>query len=318
VPDGYFVVRPRTYRSWWLGRGQLENGEAAPVAERFKENLKVYPLAKADNPPPMDFVNATGRDFNTIHNNDFRLFEEVAAVIQYEHPEALDARERGLLASIGITKDQPFAPDARMRAVLERAADAAYGITRAITWDTRDERAWVYPDRKWKTAFIGGSHEFLNADGSFNAEAATLFFYYATGITPAMAMKMVGRGSQYLYTNVDEGANYLDGGKTYTLHYPPDIPAAAFWSVMMYDPETRSMLQTDQPYPGISSYTDPVFNDDGGIDFYFGPELPAGKPEANWLRTVPGKGWHTILRFYSPTEAFFEQTWRPEDIVEIR
>ena len=52
---------------------------------------------------------------------------------------------------------------------------------------------------------------------------------------------------------------------------------------------------------------------DGSVDVYFGPKAAAGK-EQNWVQTVPGKGWNTLLRFYSPLEPFFDKTWRPSEI----
>ena len=60
------------------------------------------------------------------------------------------------------------------------------------------------------------------------------------------------------------------------------------------------MVQTDQQFPSVSSqHKDLVVNADGSVDIYFGPKAPAQK--ANWIQTVPGKGWNTILRLYSPT-----------------
>ena len=44
-----------------------------------------------------------------------------------------------------------------------------------------------------------------------------------------------------------------------------------------------------------------------------GPKAPAGK-EANWVQTIPGKAWFTILRLYGPLEPWFNKTWRPDDI----
>ena len=87
-----------------------------------------------------------------------------------------------------------------------------------------------------------------------------------------------------------------------------------FVSVVVYDPQTRSELQTGQPYPSKNNVRDELIeNGDGSIDLYFGPEAPAGK-EANWIQTVPGKGWFSLLRLYSPTEAWFDHTWRPGEI----
>ena len=95
------------------------------------------------------------------------------------------------------------------------------------------------------------------------------------------------------------------------------LPAANFWSITVYDALNSSGLDNGQAYPSIGSLDDLKYNDDGSIDLFFAPELPEGVPETNWLKTVPGKGWFTLLRLYSPTEAFFDQTWRPDDFNKL-
>ena len=93
----------------------------------------------------------------------------------------------------------------------------------------------------------------------------------------------------------------------------PD-PVTHFWSVIVYDTQTRSMLQTDQRFPSVSSQNrDLQINTDGSVDVWFGPEAPAGK-ESNWVQTIPGKGWFMILRLYGPLEPWFNKTWRPGEI----
>jgi hypothetical protein len=74
------------------------------------------------------------------------------------------------------------------------------------------------------------------------------------------------------------------------------------------------MTQTDQRFPSVSSQTKGLLiNADGSVDVYFGPTAPAGK-EKNWVQTVRGRGWNTILRLYGPLEAWFDKTWRPGEI----
>jgi hypothetical protein len=163
------------------------------------------------------------------------------------------------------------------------------------------------------TPFIGGSYQFI-ADGVRNLDARTYFFLVATGITPAMSEKMIGRGSQYAVAFVDADGARLDGGKTYKVHLPPNIPAKNFWSFTLYSNQSRSMLQTDQQFPSVGSLTKGiVVNSDTSVDVYFGPKAPAGK-ENNWIQTVPGKGWFPILRLYSPLKPWFDKTWRPGEI----
>jgi hypothetical protein len=155
------------------------------------------------------------------------------------------------------------------------------------------------------------------SDGARKLNPRTWFFYIATGITPAMCMYLTGIGSQYLCATRGGDGEYLDGSRNYRLTLPPDIPESRFWSVMLYDRQTRSMLQTEQPMPSLGSQSGTVeTNPDGTTDIYFGPTAPEGKAH-NWVQTVPGKGYFTILRLYSPEAAFFDKTWRPSEIEPI-
>ena len=144
-------------------------------------------------------------------------------------------------------------------------------MARAIAYQSREAETKVYPDRNWEYIFVGGSHEFLK-NGARNLDARILFHFTAICVTPAMVHKMVGAGSQYMAAYVDANGDYLDGGQTYKLHLPPNIPINNFWSVTLYDPGTRSLLQTDQPKPSVNSFDEPEQNEDGSYDIYFGPE----------------------------------------------
>ena len=314
VPDGYFVMRSKTYGNVFLWRGFIINGSTKPVVEATKKFAKVYLLAEAKNPPPMKFTNISGKAFNTVHANDFTFFEEVNHVVQEEPNDALDPETLGVLASIGIEKGKPFAPDERMKKILTESAAVGNATARAIVFKSRLKDAYFYPESAWCTPFVGGSHEFLAQPGVRNLDARTMMFYYATFITPAMAKKMVGVGSQYAGAFVDSEGKPLDGSKTYRIHLPPNIPAKNFWSFVIYDNQTRSMLQTDERFPSIGSQKEGiVVNPDTSVDVYFAPTAPAGH-EANWVQTVPGKGWNVIFRLYGPLQPWFDKTWKPGEI----
>jgi hypothetical protein len=313
VPEGYVVLRSKTYGNLMFYRGFLEDGSTKTSLENTRNFYKAYSLSDAGNPPPMKFINVSGKEFNTIHANDFHFYEEVNAIVQYEPNEASDPETLGLLAAIGIEKGKEFAPDARMKKILTEAVAVGNATARALTFRPRMDGVYYFPDRQWFTSFPGGSYEFLTQPGVRNLDGRVLFHYYATGITPAMAMKMVGVGSQYAAATTDSEGRPLDGSKTYKIHLPPGIPAANFWSFVAYDNQTRSMLQTDQQFPSISSLkSGVVINDDTSVDVWFGPTAPAGH-EANWVQTVPGKGWNSLLRLYGPLQAWFDKTWKPGD-----
>jgi hypothetical protein len=117
---------------------------------------------------------------------------------------------------------------------------------------------------------------------------------------------------------VDAKGDPLDGGKTYKVHLPPNIPAKQFWSFVLYSSQTRSMLQTDQQFPSTGSLKKGiVVNADSSVDVYFGPKAPTGM-ENNWVQTVPGKGWSTLFRLYGPLKPWFDKTWRPGEIEVVK
>lgn len=319
VPDGYHVARTPSSVNWLILRGFLVDGRPDASAAMFEEGLRIYPLSAADDPPEMEFIPITGTVFNTIHANDVTFYDEVDTVIQREPLGVIDDETRGLLAAIGIRKGSPFAPDDRMRAILADAVAVGNATARAIDFRSRDPEALIYDDRQWTTGFIGGDYRWLRdgGQGGRHLDARTRFFYLATVNTPAMALKMVGAGSQYAAAMVDAAGGALDGGRRYRLRLPADVPAKDFWSIVAYDPQTRSELQTGQPFPSRNNERDDLrVNDDGSVDIHFGPEPPAGY-EDNWIQTVPGKGWFVLLRLYGPLEPWFEQTWRPGDIEPI-
>jgi hypothetical protein len=320
APSGYFVAQSPSYVNWLVLRGFLVDGKPDAASKNFKDGLKVYPLARAKNPPAMQFINGSEKAFNTIHANNYLFYEELATVIAKEPVDFIDPELRGLATSIGIRKDKPFSPDARMKGILSESVAVANATARAISFQTRDPEAYYYEKSRWKAAFVGGDYKWLidGGIGGRNLDARTLFFYQATVNTPAMVLKIPGVGSQYAYTEQDADGNYFDGSKNYRLRIPPNVPAKDFWSVVVYDPQTRSELQTSQPFPSKNNKRNPlVANADGSVDIYFGPKPPADK-EPNWIQSVPGKGWYTILRLYGPLEPWFDKTWRPGEIELVK
>ena len=313
VPDGYFVLRSRTFGNLLGIRAFIVGGDVRAAADSVKDHLRIYPLAEATDPPATNFVNISSVAFNTIHANDVTFFDEVVPVIQEEPLEATDPETRGLLASIGIRKGTPFAPDDRMQAILADAAAVGNATARALVFSARNPDAFHYPDSAWQLVWIGNDYQF-SPGGVLDLDARALYYYMGLGISPAMAVKMVGLGSQYAMAYHDGTGQYLDGGMSYRLRLPAPIPAKEFWSILVYDPQTRVMLQTDQQFPSLSSQKpDIAVNPDASVDVWFGPEPPAGK-ESNWIQTIPGKGWFTALRLYGPLEPWFDKTWRPGEI----
>jgi len=311
IPPGCFAVRSRTYGVMVGVRGFQVNGRPDKAAA-LMETIKIYPQDRANDPPAMDFLDASGQAIDTVFPDSYEFFEDLARLIDQEPAGAVSSHERFALATLGIEKGRPFRPDDGMKRLLDDAARLGSAIARANTFASTDPDRVVYRDRRWEWAFIGGSASW-DSQGYVNVDRRAAFAYAAIGMSPAMVARGVGAGSQYLWTMRDASGEYLDGGRTYRLRLPPNIPVANFWSVVAYDAESRSMIESSRPYPTVSQYTGPDLNSDGSVDVYFGPRAPRGR-EKNWIETVEGRGWFAILRFYGPAQAFFDRTWKPGDV----
>ena len=320
IPEGYTVLKPVTYRLWIFLRRSIADG-VDEAAEFVRENLKVYPLSQADSPPAMKFVSASDKSFNTIHPNNFEFFHHLDKIIQYEPLAMLDPETRGLFASIGIEKGREFSPDERMKKLLTDGVSLGNAASRSIVWHPRYEKNMkgirIYPDTNsaWLMAFTGRNVFFNGKDGqTMNTDARVMFHYPYTAVTPAMSTPKVGTGSDYGIAFLDSKKRPFDGSKNYCLKIPANPPVTSFWAVTIYDPQTRSMLQTSQSFPTVGSQSEGFQkNGDDSYDVYFGPKAPEGK-ESNWLETIPGKSWFIILRMYGPLEPWINQNWRPGEV----
>jgi hypothetical protein len=329
----------------------MENNNPAPAVEAIRKFTRIYPyepgglgtsiaeflsgkarLGPIKPPPATVFHEGSGKVMNTIPPNDFSYFEMLNEVVQQEPVTAIDPELMGPIAAIGIVKGKTFAPDARMRKILTDALAVGNATSRSLFMAPRAADWYYYPGSAWSNFLFVSGHEFetpipmiakegvkpFPPTGYRTLDARTAFFYGITGITPAMAMRLPGVGSQYLLAFQDANKQFFDGSKTYKVTLPKGIPEAKFWSLTLYDNQSRSMLDTPQRHPraGSQSFPSPAAEADalGVTTVYFGPRQPEGVKRGNWIQTVPGKGWFVILRLYSPLEPFFDKSWRPSEI----
>ena len=326
LPEGYFVVKSPSYRVITVLRASITQGVEEAV-QRSKQ-LKIYPLADKDNPVATEFMNGSGKVFNTLHSNDASYFSHLNDIVQYEPYALLDKETRGLLESVGIKKGKAFNPDQRMIDIYKDAVNVGNAAARSIVWYPRTEGVvdnlkdiQVYPDTdsEWIMGYSGKNVFFTGQDGqTMNTDARVMFHYPYTFTSPAMALTLEGKGSDYAMAYKDENKQVFDGSKTYKLTLPANVPVGNFWAVTLYDNQTRSMLQTDQLKPTVGSNTEGLKqNEDGSYSIYVGPKPVVGY-EQNWLQTVPEKGWFMILRMYSPLKPWIDKTWRPSEVMEVK
>ena len=134
--------------------------------------------------------------------------------------------------------------------------------------------------------------------------------------SPAVFRRDAHAGSLYWLGLRDANGDYVDGSKTYRLRVPLPVAARLFWSITLYDPETRSEIVTDQGKAALRSLFELGGASGDSVDIYFAPTAPAGH-EDRWLQTVPDKGWFTYFRIYGPDAPAFDGNWKAGDFERI-
>ena len=230
----------------------------------------------------------SGKPFNMVNPADYRYWELLNQAVQEEPSESLDQVRLGFWASIGIEKGKPFAPDARMKAILTEAAAVGDATARAISFHMPASEDYYYKDAYWQLPFIGG-YKFQSQPGVLNLDGYIFYYFMATGVTPAMEEKMVGLGSQYAWTARDAQGDALDGGKSYRLRLPAERAGQGLLvgdplqqPDPLDDPDRPALPQRQQPDEGAAQATPTARSTSSS-----GRSRPAGK-ESNWVQTVPG------------------------------
>jgi hypothetical protein len=306
APDdvsGYLVRQSPTFN---IFLGARLTDEDPTSAKQTLAQLKMYPSAQRDNPPPMDILDVGARAWSGVPPRGMEYWQRLDDVIQREPIEPRDVFFHAMLRPLGLEKGKPFTPDARQTKILTEAAIVGEAMAKTNSADRRFAGSKYRSDAHWDFALQ------LDADNPTDfwnlLDERASWFYEAVGAGPAMAPKRPGPSSAYLGAYKDQAGEWLDGGRSYRLRVPPNPPIKLFWSVTLYDAGTRALILNDQKIADRSSRMDLRKSDDGSVDIYCGPTAPAGF-EKNWIPTVPGKNWFAYFRFYRPTDPFFDRSW---------
>ncbi|NIG56657.1 DUF1254 domain-containing protein [Chitinophaga sp. Cy-1792] len=320
VPAGYHVWKSSSNNLTVGIRSLPVGGDVAAALEKIK-TVKFYPLNNPASAKSVTFLDLTGKPQNTTpleYETSFKYWEMLKKIIDREPVFEGYRNNYGDLAVLGIIKGQSFNPDARMKGILEKAAKIGNAQMRVQSFADRRPDKVVWKDRQWEWIGLRPENGDFDAPSYVDLDAREVWFYQAIGASPAMFRRKAGFGSLYWLGLREKSGAYVDGGKNYKLTVPQPVPAGLFWSVTIYDAETRSQIKTDQGYAALRSMFElKDMAKDASVDLYFGPQAPAGK-EKQWIKTIPGKGWFAYIRVYGPGEAAFNGSWKPGDIEEVK
>jgi hypothetical protein len=314
VAEGAFVIRSPTFGIVLFYRA-LDPDPAKAAA--ISSGVRVYPWAERAKPPATRFLTPDPDKITKflMPPRGLQYWERLWAVIQREPVEDRDRFFMAMLKPLGIEKGKPFHPDERQKNILTEGALVGEAMAKANTFDMRFPNIRYRPDANWQYFLILDPVQDLPNYSELDERAA--YFYAALFVTAGMRSTKPGVGQAYLGTFRDKDKHAFDGGQTYRLHVPPNPPAKQFWSVTLYDTDTRALIQSKEQRSDRSSRDDIVKNPDGSVDIYFGPTAPKGL-EQNWIPTVPGRAWFAGFRFYGPLEPYFDKSWPLPDIQLVK
>lgn len=288
--------------------------DADPERSRaLVENVKIYPYADRGSPAPTRLISPGDRPWSGDQPRGLEYWERLHAIYQREIVDERDRFYLAMLAALGIEKGKPFAPDGRLADILTAAAADGELMAQANTFAKRFPGSTYWPDRRWDLVLAVDDSSQRTAHYDQLLERAS-WFYEAVSFSAAMKSQTPGVGQAYLSCYTDRDGHWLDGGKQYTLHIPPNPPAKLFWSATVYSADTRCLIDNQQQRGDRGSRNAGlVYNCDGSVDLLFGPTEPSGR-ESNWIQTLPDQHWFTYFRLYGPLEPYFDRSWRLDDI----
>jgi hypothetical protein len=320
VPRGYFAGRSLSNKALVAVRALPANGDIKAALAALR-SIKIYPFATSADPKLMTFVDVTDRTLDATclrWEDNIQFWQKLHEITNAEPIVEKYLPMYGVLSSLGIEKGKPFASDARMTGILERAAKDGRDQLLVSAFDSARPDRLAWKDRKWEwIGLVPESAQFETASG-VDLEARERWFAQAIVTSPAMFRRTAGAGSLYWLGHRDATGAFLDGGQSYKLSVPLPVPAGLFWSVTVYDAETRSEVQTPQDNAALRSLFE--LKDTGAeksLDLYFSPHPPADRQD-RWVQTIPGKGWFAYFRIYGPHGPAFDGSWKPDDFVEVR
>lgn len=324
VPENYegdtynadYVLPQTTLNGYTLLRPIIPDASSGSLAaaEEFTRKLKVYDPA---NPVETQYIDLQDINISGVVQFDASLFLSINNFVQNENLEERDAVALGMLRRLGIEKGQDFTPSDREIKILDDAANEALIFLQETYFDNYSRKqemgnGWTVltPASSYETGF-----EWLMSSGALALDdrGSSFFAFY----TSAEEFNLTNPPTMYLLTSRDADGERLDGGTTYSLTVPPNVPVDQFWSVLVYDFEDATFLDGLDKY-GVASTENLIANKDGSVEVVFGATRPEEVPASNYVPTVEGKGWFPYFRFYGPGEALFKGEFKLPEITKYK
>ena len=275
----------------------------------------MYPLADAANPPEQKFIDPIDMRYPTLPPYDETFFQYLYDTITYEPVRPEDKTMLGLLATIGIERGKPYAPDDVTKRAMRQAAIDAWAYLQE-RFDTLPRDMYFWPDRQYVPLLLPDRNRGFSFDygDRIDYDARALPFFWCT-LVPAQVSDRPA--VYYLMAMADSEGRPLEAGRDYKVTVPAEMPVEQFWALTLYDRATMGFIYTEEMRTTLDSYAleGVTRNPDGSVTLYVGPVAPAGL-EANWIPTG-GKRPLPAFRFYGPKEPLYDRSFKMPDFERV-
>ena len=286
------------------------------AADALLRAFNIYSYSDRVDPPEQVFIEV-GKDvsWGGWQPHGMEYWTKLKGILDREVIAERDRLMISMLDTLGLHKDRPFEPNERQRRVLVEAAVVGEAMAKAITFDKRFDNRGGYANSNWEQV---SAVTVDDRDGDMDQmDRRAAWTYEAITRGKAYYVKKAGVGQQYLGVYKDANGQFFAGSKHYSLTMPANPPAETFWSVVVYDVNTRTPIVNAGWKAVAGSRTGLIANADGSATIHFSPRKPEDVEESNWIQTNAGEGWFAYLRFYGPTQAFFDQSYPLQDIKRV-
>ena len=289
--EGYFVLRGTMNNYNIMNRGLVENNDIAAAVNLIK-SMRVYPWSQRDNPKANKVVSMSGptmERFRPTASNTGRGSPRSSTTTLFTSATASSWPCSSRWGSRKARSSSPMRGNAPSSRTPPRLATRWRERSSSMLSSASATRS-AFPGTHWVWVVLMDHDQ--ETDTYSQLDERLHYFYGAIYMSPAIGRKTAGPGASYIQAFADKDGNHFDGGKSYRLHLPANIPVSSFWSLTLYDTETRSMIQNPPNDSARSGYDKLKTNADGSIDLYFGPKAPRGPgeqldPDASRQRLLP-------------------------------
>lgn len=302
VPAGMKEIKAPTNNIWIIGRTQVNSkadGEktVVPLQKQYKLTPLSFwgktaprPEVKADPNVPKGDPNAYVKGLSAEE-----FFNYLNQLLEKNPPAPADKSAMDEFAKIGVAPGKKFDAGSLPAVVAEKIKDIP-----AEVFGTLDQM------------LKGGTQKLENGWRISRTGIGT----YGTNYKERAFVSYMGLGANlpedaiYPATSIDSSGQQLNGANKYVLHFDKGEapPAAAFWSLTMYDSDGYFIANPINRY-AIGDRSNLKKNSDGSIDLIIQNDSPGKGSESNWL-PAPKGDFNLLLRVYWPKKEMIDGSWK--------